>query len=43
MDHSTMHDAGHNTVVEVIHFQGNALEHRWSANIYNQFVSSKIY
>lgn len=26
MNHSTVHDAGHDTVVEVVHLQSNALE-----------------
>lgn len=26
MNHATMHDTGHNTVVEFIHFKSNALE-----------------
>lgn len=26
MNHSTMHDSSHNTVVELIHFQSNTLE-----------------
>lgn len=26
MNHSTVHDAGHNTVVKLIHFESNTLE-----------------
>lgn len=26
MNHSTMHDSGHNTVIKVVHFQSDALE-----------------
>lgn len=34
MNHSSMHDSGHNTVVKVIHFQSDALEERevWRVN-----------
>lgn len=26
MNHSAVHDSGHNAMVEVVHFQSNALE-----------------
>lgn len=42
MDHPTMHDAGHNAVVEVVHFQSNALEQTQGQRITIQFFQFKF-
>lgn len=39
MNHSTMHDAGHDTVVEVVHFKSNALEETYRVNFHEAIIT----